>query len=134
MKRPTAGREPQKKPDASKNNKVVQLSAAAFAGPLPHPSLLEQYNRVISNGAERIMRMAEQEGEHRHYIEKRLVDAQASQLKLGSIFAFVLGMTTVVGGLVLLYLGKDIGGLGSLIAGLGAIVVAFIAGSRRSKS
>jgi uncharacterized membrane protein len=113
---------------------VVQVSAAAFSGPLPHPSLLQQYNTMIPNAAERILRMAEQEGEHRHYIEKRLVDAQASQLKLGSIFAFVLGMTTVVGGLVLLYLGKDIGGLGSLIAGLAAIVAAFIAGARRSKS
>ena len=75
---------------------VVQVSAAAFSGPLPHPSLLEQYNKVIPNAAERILRMAEQEGEHRHYIERELVDAQASQLKMGSIFAFVLGMTTVV--------------------------------------
>ena len=62
------------------------------------------------------------------------MNAQASQLKLGSIFAFILGMTTVAGGLVLLYLGKDIGGLGSLVAGLGALVAAYIASGRRSKS
>ena len=127
--------QPQNTPNAAQQGQqVVQVSAAAFSGPLPHPSLLEHYNKVIPNAAERILRMAEQEGEHRHYIEKKLVDAQASQLKLGSIFAFVLGMTTVVGGLVLLYLGKEIGGLGSLVAGLAAIVTAFIAGARRSKS
>lgn len=127
--------QPQNTPAApQQGQQPMHVSAAAFSGPLPPPSLLQQYNTVIPNAAERILRMAEQEGEHRHYIEKRLVDAQASQLKLGSIFAFVLGMTTVVGGLVLLYLGKDVGGLGSLIAGLAAIVAAFIAGARRSKS
>lgn len=126
--------DPQKKNVSPQQEQVLKVAAASFSGPLPHPSLLEHYNRVIPNAAERILRMAEQEGEHRHLIEKTLVHAQAAQLKLGSIFAFILGMTTVVGGLVLLFLGKDIGGLGSLIAGLGALVAAFIAGSRRSKA
>lgn len=38
---------------------IVIAKAEITSGPLPHPDLVEKYNKVIPNGAERIMRMAE---------------------------------------------------------------------------
>jgi len=37
-----------------------ELVSARWQGPIPPPALIEQYNQVVENGAERIMRMAEQ--------------------------------------------------------------------------
>jgi uncharacterized membrane protein len=35
------------------------LVSARWQGPIPPPALIQQYNQVVENGAERIMRMAE---------------------------------------------------------------------------
>ena len=50
-------------PRAGANDQTPQarqgLVRARWQGPVPPPALIEQYNQVIENGAERIMRMAE---------------------------------------------------------------------------
>ena len=38
----------------------------SFEGPLPHPSVLQQYDGVVPGAAERILRFAEQETDHIH--------------------------------------------------------------------
>jgi uncharacterized membrane protein len=45
------------------------LVSARWQGPIPPPALIQQYNQVVENGAERIMRMAEQ--------------AQAAEIEMG---------------------------------------------------
>lgn len=44
-------------PDQLTTTRVSQ--SVSFQGPIPPPQLLEQYSKVIPNGAERIMAMAE---------------------------------------------------------------------------
>ena len=44
---------------------------AGFYGPIPPPSILGDYNDVVENGAERIMRAWESETAHRRTIESR---------------------------------------------------------------
>ena len=112
---------------------VVQV-ASAFSGPLPPPNILAQYNKVIPNAAERILQMAEKEGEHRRRMEEKLISSETSQIKIGSIFAFFLGMTALIGGFILAYFDKNIVGIGAIIAGLGTIITAFIAGSKKDKN
>jgi uncharacterized membrane protein len=36
-----------------------------FSGPIPHPNILESYNRILPGAAERILSMAEEEQKHR---------------------------------------------------------------------
>jgi len=43
----------------------VSLIRQEFAGPLPHPSVLAGYDDVVPGSAERILRMAEKQLEHR---------------------------------------------------------------------
>lgn len=38
----------------------AMVTSQSFSGPLPPPEILREYTKVISNGAERIMAMAEQ--------------------------------------------------------------------------
>ena len=82
--------------DTEPKGKVVQVAASAFSGPLPPPNILEQYNKVIPSAAERIFQMAEKEGEHRRYIEKKLVDSQANQVNRGATFGFMLGVLALL--------------------------------------
>ena len=50
----------------SDENVQVMIAQRFHSGPLPSPSDLAQYNAIISNGADRIMTMAEKEQEARH--------------------------------------------------------------------
>ena len=57
---------------------LIQASASSsFSGPIPPPALLQKYNEIIPNGAERILAMAEKQSAHREYLEKRVVDGKA---------------------------------------------------------
>ena len=47
--------------------------SVSFQGPIPPPQLLEQYSKVIPNGAERIMAMAESQLQHRQSLESAVV-------------------------------------------------------------
>jgi uncharacterized membrane protein len=50
--------------------KLVRTEAALFSGPIPPPDLLERYNQIIPEGADRILKMAEKQSAHRQKIEK----------------------------------------------------------------
>lgn len=56
----------EKKVDIDSANATISASLTEITtGPLPHPEHLERYDKVIQNGAERIMKMAEKEQETR---------------------------------------------------------------------
>ncbi|MGD7036319.1 DUF2335 domain-containing protein [Methylotuvimicrobium buryatense] len=59
-------------------NDSNHIVSAQWQGPLPPPSTLREFDDIIQNGAERIMRMAEIEQQHRHDSEKKLIE-QARQ-------------------------------------------------------
>jgi len=44
-----------------------------FYGPIPHPTILKGYEKVLPGSADRILSMTEKEGEHRRKIETELV-------------------------------------------------------------
>lgn len=94
---------------------IVRAVRIEFSGPLPHPQVLAQYNEALPNGAERIMQMTESELRHRQGMEHR-----------GQFFAFVIAVAALLGGIVLIALGRSVEGLVPLlsaIAGLGGTLI-----------
>ena len=71
----------------------------AFHGPIPTPPVLEYYDQILPGAAERILVMAEKEGDHRRTIEKSIVDAECRLKNRGQWFAltFSLAALCVVG-------------------------------------
>src|SRR6266852_287321 len=76
---------------------------SSFAGPIPPPAILEQYSRIIPNGGERIMRLAEEEALHRRTLEIKVIDggivddkARASERRRGQWFAFIIVLCTLL--------------------------------------
>lgn len=100
----------------------VQVRAAAFSGPLPHPRLLREYDVVLSGLAERIVGNAEDEARHRRSVESGLLRLSFVGLASGTFVVLV----TVVGAILLLYEGRNIGGLAALTAALVALVAAYL--------
>lgn len=97
-------------------------------GPLPDPETLEGYAGLITNGAERIMKMAEKQSDHRMSLEKRVIDAQIVQSYLGQIFAFVIGLAALGGSVYCIISGYQWGGAILGAGGITGLVTAFIKG------
>ena len=115
-------------------HEVVSIIEQHYSGPLPPPQALEQYNNIIPNGAERIMVMAENQSEHRRNLETKALSTDSRNSLLGIICAFVLGLSTVVIGGLIIYNGHAWPGtiLGS--SGLVGLVSVFIYGTNQRRA
>ena len=58
-------------PSPQPGHMVEQRRETTWSGPLPPPAVLEQFNSVVENGAERIFQAWESETRHRHQLEQR---------------------------------------------------------------
>lgn len=67
---------------------VVQVQQH-YSGPLPQPESLAQYDQIVPGAAERIIKMAEKEMEHRHRVEDSMTRSAIRSTFLGIIFAFM---------------------------------------------
>lgn len=117
----------------------IELTAA---GPLPMPSSFGGYEKVLPGAAERILRMAEKEQDHRLQQEQKILDAQIQDAKesrdiekIGARHAIVFALTVVVIAAVLFYTDHTWGGgiLGAS-SGLAGVVSALLRGRRNDNS
>lgn len=104
------------------------------AGPLPPPAVLKQYDDIVPGAADRILTMAESQSRHRRDLETKVINADTRNARLGLIFGFLIGMTGVVGGIVVI-----LGGQGQILGGfisvgaLAALVGVFVYGSTQRR-
>ena len=70
--------------------KVQQLEITT--GPIPSPQVLQQYNQVVPDAAERIIRMAEKQSDHRISLERRVVDSNIVKSYLGMVLATIIAL------------------------------------------
>ena len=119
----------QKENPVKNHAEMVAASFSAsrqFSGPLPPPEILVKYNEAISNGAERIMAMAEKQQDHRMYLEGFVITRDSKRADLGLILGFFLALLVSGSGAWLIYLGKDITGFGLIFIQLATLVGVFI--------
>lgn len=71
-------------------------------GPLPHPSLLEQYNQLAPDAVDRILKMADEEARHRRARESAELNARierqewrAMERRLGQIFGLLITLSAL---------------------------------------
>ena len=117
-----------------KQNGVVVAQSQTFTGPLPHPDILIKYNDAVTNGAERIIAMAESQAAHRMKLEAMVIQGNIAAQSRGSIFGFIIGLIGVAGGIWLVSNGRDVVGLTALIGSLAALVAVFMVGRSRQES
>ena len=109
------------------NRKIVRAShTESFSGPIPPPDLLERYNKVIPNGADRILAMAEQQQLHRQFMEKSVVEGDVRRSDRGLILGFIITVMFGAGGIYLVATGHDLNGLAVIFVPLAGLVGTFI--------
>jgi uncharacterized membrane protein len=79
------------------NQPQITLQAQQWTGPLPPPAALEQFERVIPGGAERILRMAEQEQAHRIGQENKGLTAEIDDSRRGQWLGGIVAFSAITG-------------------------------------
>jgi uncharacterized membrane protein len=87
-----------------------------FSGPLPPPSALQAYEKAHPGAAERILKMAEEQATHRQTLERKVVESNIFNEKAGMVLGFVLLISLMSIGAVLVYSGKKVEGLAALLS------------------
>lgn len=108
-------------------------TVVSFSGPLPPPEVFAKYEQILRGSADRILKMAENQGSHRQILEKKVINGEQLRANFGLFFGFVIGMTVIVGGLVLIYLEKDWQGFIVLSGGVVSLVGTFVYGKKQKK-
>ncbi|MCG8700175.1 MAG: DUF2335 domain-containing protein [Bacteroidales bacterium] len=122
-----------KKAAALKIISSLTINASSFRGPLPPPKLLGDYNKVVSDGAERIMKMAENQSRHRIELEKLAIKEELSQSKIGQLFGFILAIIGMAIAFVLAILGHDtVAGIFGTTTIIGLVTI-FVIGKKKQK-
>jgi uncharacterized membrane protein len=111
----------------------MPLSGEHYSGPLPPPQVLEQYNRAVANGAERILTMAEKELDHRHTLETKVINGRIRAERLGTISALVLAVLVLGVSVYLVKLGQSVASIAALVADLTALAAVFVYGRYSQK-
>jgi uncharacterized membrane protein len=97
------------------------------------PEVLERYNQVVPTAAERILKMAETQHDHRIAIEQQAVDSNVNSQELGTILGFIIAMTAILGGIFLAYVGRETSGLTSIISALVGLTGVFVYGKSQQR-
>jgi uncharacterized membrane protein len=97
-----------------------------FAGPLPPPDLLREYDRIAPGFADRIIRMAETEGAHRRNIQAMKAQGSQAARTRGQYLAWSLAVLIALLGAFLIYTGHELSGFGVLIAAIVPLVTPFL--------
>jgi uncharacterized membrane protein len=94
-----------------------KLITSQFSGPMPPPSLLGHYEDICPGSADRMLRMAEQEAEHRRKTEEKIVQAQIdysnkqfSEARFGQLCAFSITIAALIAGVYTAVNGHEIAG------------------------
>ena len=109
---------------------LVRQAVQQYSGPIPPPEMLEQYNKIIPDAAQRILRMAEEQASHRRDLEKKVISMDSRNSTFGIICALIISMGFL--GLAGYALKLNQPWTASVISaiGIGSLVATFIYGTR----
>lgn len=121
------------KPSSQQQTPSLQVTRTleqSFEGPLPHPQILAEYNKIAPDLVERIITMAESETKHRHEIENSVLRANVWEVRLGQVFGFLIGIFIMSAAGYCAIHGAQIAGAIIGSSGIAGIVSVFIAGRK----
>lgn len=104
-----------------------------FAGPLPHPSILKQYEDIVPGAADRIIKQAEQQTNHRIQLENKVIDADLRRADCGLWAGLAVALVSIIGGGGLILAGHDTAGTAIATATVVSLAGVFVYGSRSRK-
>lgn len=90
--------------------------------------MLKEYNEVIPNGAERLLKVFEEQSHHRMDMEKQIIPEEQRQSARGQHYGFIVALAFLIVSGTLIGLGHEISGATLGCVDLAALVYVFVAG------
>lgn len=100
----------------------VRVEGISFRGPLPPPEVLQRYDQITPGLADRIVRMAEKNQDHRHNLENTVIPSRVKLEQRGQIIGALLGIAMIISGTAIVATGMPI--VGVSIIGTTAVALA----------
>ncbi len=111
----------------NKNGHIIKVEKSEmFSGPVPHPEIIERYEKIYPGAAKMIFEEWDNQVKHRQGIEKSVIKTDNLKSLLGVFFGFIIAMTTILGGIYTVIQGKPFLGGALSFTGLAILVTAFI--------
>ncbi|MDE7168706.1 MAG: DUF2335 domain-containing protein [Mucispirillum sp.] len=107
---------------------ITKIEQRISAGPLPQPCDLEYYEHIVNGAAERIIKMAENQQEHRIRMETSVIRTSNNARLLGIIFAFILGFSCLTLSAYAIYMDKMGYAFTVTIGSMVSLAIAFVKG------
>lgn len=109
-----------------------EITVARFrSGPLPPPEEAAAYESILPGAFDRILSMAEHQAKHRRGQETKMVDVAIRVEPRGQWLAFVIALTGILCGTLLVVLDKSLEGLAAMFTALAVLVGVFVQQKRR---
>ncbi len=105
----------------------------SWAGPIPPPAILQQYEQVLEGSAQSIIDSFVKQGDHRRSLEREYLDADSRRADRGQILAFVLALAFLIVAGALVWHGEALAGTTIGTVDLVALVTVFIVGRRQDQ-
>lgn len=105
-----------------------------YQGIIPPPAMLQGYENIIPGGAERILKMAEEQHAHRIKMEDKVIKSDTRNSFLGVIFAFLIALIVLFIAFYAIKKDKPITGAFLSTIGLGSLVGTFIYGTKSRRN
>lgn len=102
----------------------IEARYESYEGPLPKPSDLQGYENIIPGAADRILRMAENQAEHRQFLEKTVVRGDSRRAFCGLWVGGFIAFSVLAGAVFLISTGHDIAG--AVVGGLDIVSLAAV--------
>jgi uncharacterized membrane protein len=102
------------------------IEFSAYAGPLPHPDILRNFEEIVPGSAQRIFSQFEEQSSHRRKMEATVISSGAFSQHVGTISSALIGLIGVGGGIWLTHEGKDLEGLSTCFGTLAALVGTYL--------
>lgn len=113
-------------------SRIHAVEFSAYSGPIPPPDLLRQFDEVYPGAAKQILGDFVEESAHRRSMERKIVGTESFKEVFGAIFAGLIGMTGVGGGVWLTHEGRSTGGLSAIFATLASLVGVYLYQTRKA--
>ena len=104
---------------------IILRQTELYSGPIPHPDILKGYEEIEAGNADRIIKLAEKEQEHRIKKEESLIKNNYKLTILGQALSFVIVLAYLLIFGILSYFDKRTEAIGMGLAGLATVIGVF---------
>lgn len=124
------------KQNVEKKQSPSEVDTVAIYGrssPIPSPEEMEKYKAIDPDFPRIIINQWVEQTKHRQEMEKKVIKSDTGNSRLGVVLGFILGMSVITAGVVLVMHGHSIEGTIFSGSGLAALIGVFIYGTQSRK-